>query len=288
MIIGNYCYSQGKYKKSCKKIQMCRLLAYVGPALPLEQVLLKPEHSLFVQSYQPREMTSGLLNADGFGVGWYGTKGETPYIYRQTQPIWSDGNLADLGRYVQSGCILANVRSATVGQPVQLSNCQPFRFGQMLFVHNGFIENFAASLYRPLRDQLSDASYQLIQGSTDSEHMFALLCEQLIAQPGLSLAEALTQTLKIITELAKTAGVRVGVNLIISDGQQLVACRYAYPNQPPSLYWRGLDSAHPDFPANVLVVSEPIMPDPGWQSCPENTLLVVGSDLTVHVFPLTL
>jgi glutamine amidotransferase len=266
---------------------MCRLLGYLGKSLALEQLLLQPPHSLYVQSYQPREMTSGLLNADGYGVGWYGTNEVAePYIYRQTLPIWSDGNLEDLGRYVQSGCVLANVRSATTGQAVQLSNCQPFRFGQILFVHNGFIENFAASLARPLRDQLSDPSYRLIQGSTDSEHIFALFCEQLLAQPELSLVAALQQTLKRITALATAAQVRVGLNLIISDGQQLVACRYASPNQPASLYWLGADSTHPHFPASVLVASEPILPDQGWQRFPENSLLAVAANLDVHAFPL--
>jgi ergothioneine biosynthesis protein EgtC len=272
---------------------MCRLLGYLGPALSLEQLLLQPPHSLVVQSYQPREMTSGLLNADGFGVGWYGTnghipsnQGSAPYIYRQTLPIWSDGNLEDLGRYVHSGCVLANVRSATVGQAVQLSNCQPFRNEQLLFVHNGFIENFRASLARPLRDQLSDPSYRLIQGSTDSEHLFALFCEQRLVNPDLSLVEVLQQTLKQITELAIAAQVSVSLNMIISDGQQLVACRYATPKQPASLYWLEADSAHPYFPASVLVASEPILPDEGWQRVPENSLLAVAANFGVHVSPL--
>ncbi|MHC5729947.1 MAG: ergothioneine biosynthesis protein EgtC, partial [Nostoc sp.] len=42
---------------------MCRLLAYLGSPVSLEHLLYKPEHSLIVQSYQPREMTSGVVNA---------------------------------------------------------------------------------------------------------------------------------------------------------------------------------------------------------------------------------
>ena len=48
---------------------MCRLLGYLGEPILLDAILYKPEHSLIVQSYDPREMTSGLLNADGFGIG---------------------------------------------------------------------------------------------------------------------------------------------------------------------------------------------------------------------------
>lgn len=49
---------------------MCRLLAYLGKPILLEELILKPEHSLLVQSYQPKELEVALLNADGFGIGW--------------------------------------------------------------------------------------------------------------------------------------------------------------------------------------------------------------------------
>ena len=50
---------------------MCRLLAYLGEPIPLEELIFKPEHSLVVQSYQPKELEFALLNADGFGLGWH-------------------------------------------------------------------------------------------------------------------------------------------------------------------------------------------------------------------------
>lgn len=93
---------------------MCRLLAYLGSPISLEYLLYKPEHSLIVQSYQPREMISGVVNADSFGVGWYHDQKDTdPFIYKNTLPIWNDINLPNLSRYVESKCVLAYVRSAT-------------------------------------------------------------------------------------------------------------------------------------------------------------------------------
>ncbi len=262
---------------------MCRLLAYLGPPLQLETVLLKPEHSLLVQSYQPREMTAGLLNADGFGVGWYHPQHQVdPFIYRNTLPIWSDVNLESLSRYVESGCILANVRSATPGQAVQLSNCQPFQFGKFLGVHNGFIADFHKTLYRPIRDRLSDTSYQTIQGNTDSEHIFALLWDYWLADPTTPLESALQKTLNLLLDSAQTQQVRVGLNLIVSDGKQLIAARCAYPNLAPSLYWLR------DAPASgVLVASEPLFPGRDWISCPENTIVVIGEDFDLQTHPLT-
>ena len=82
---------------------MCRLLGYLGPSISLDCLLNKPEHSLIVQSYQPREMTAGLLNADGFGIGWYHPQRDTtPFTYKNILPIWNDPNLSSLNRYLSS------------------------------------------------------------------------------------------------------------------------------------------------------------------------------------------
>ena len=39
---------------------------------------------------------------------------------------------------------MAHVRAA-IGSPVQQTNCHPFRHGNWLFVHNGFIAEFRSS-----------------------------------------------------------------------------------------------------------------------------------------------
>jgi glutamine amidotransferase len=65
---------------------MCRLLGYLGPAIQLDHLLYKPEQSLIVQSYQPREMTSGVVNADGLGIGWYHPQRNVDPIYLQKHP----------------------------------------------------------------------------------------------------------------------------------------------------------------------------------------------------------
>jgi ergothioneine biosynthesis protein EgtC len=258
---------------------MCRLMGYLGPAISLERLLDKPEHSLVVQSYQPREMTAGLLNADGFGLGWYDRDrpAEPPFTYKNTQPIWNDINLLSLGRFVQSGCVLANIRSATPGQAVDLSNCQPFQHQLILGVHNGFVENFRQTLYRPLRDRLSDFAYQSIHGSTDSEHIFALVIDQLEKSPDMPLTDVLAAAIATLNQLANST-IGFSANLILSDGHQLVASRYA--NRPnPTLYWLRDD---PQFPDAVLIASEPLFPG-NWTACPECSLLTVTHDLDIQV-----
>jgi predicted glutamine amidotransferase len=41
------------------------MVGYIGAPVAPAEVLQRPAHSLYVQSYKPREMTSGVVNADG-------------------------------------------------------------------------------------------------------------------------------------------------------------------------------------------------------------------------------
>ena len=50
---------------------MCRHLAYLGPPVSLARLVLTPAHGLYEQSWAPRRQTHGVVNADGFGLGWY-------------------------------------------------------------------------------------------------------------------------------------------------------------------------------------------------------------------------
>lgn len=259
---------------------MCRLLGYLGPTIPLDYLLSKPEHSLIVQSYQPREMNSGVVNADGFGFGWYHPQKDTdPFTYKNVLPIWNDINLSNLGRYVESGCVLASVRSATAGQGVDISNCQPFQYERLLCIHNGRIENFRQTFCRPLCKLLGDAAYQSIKGSTDSEHFFALLINELQANQDTTLEQALETALLTLNELAKSHQVEASANLIVSDGHQLVASRFASGSSLPSLYWLRDD---PMFPEAVIIASEPLF-EGNWNRFPEQSILTVGEDLEINI-----
>ncbi len=261
---------------------MCRLLAYAGPPIQLDRLIYAPEHSLIVQSYQPKEMEVAILNGDGVGMGWYHPeRQETPYIYRNTLPAWNDINLPHLCRYIEAGQVLAHVRSATPGLAVDLHNCQPFAAGRLSFIHNGFIENFRHTLYRSIRDSLPDHIYQTIHGLTDSEHIFAMVVHSLeIGAP--SLTEALHRVILDLASHGAHRGVRVAANIVLSDGEQLVACRYDNTGKSPSLYWL---QDHPDFPDSALLASEPLF-EGAWVSCPENVLITVTPYRDLIVSPI--
>ncbi len=158
---------------------MCRFTFYKGKPLLLSALLTEPEHSLIHQSFHARERDEPL-NGDGFGVAWYAEGHDEPALFRSVTPAWSNQNLRELSRVTASHCVLAHVRAATQGLQVGEPNCHPFRRDRIAFMHNGDIGGFAA-IRRPLLEVLSDGSFNAIRGTTDSEHFFALLYDELAA-----------------------------------------------------------------------------------------------------------
>jgi glutamine amidotransferase len=112
----------------------------------------------------------------------------------------------------------------------------------LLFIHNGYIDNFRLTLYLPIRNQLCDDTYRSIHGNIDSEHIFALTIGQLKANPSVDLATALETGLKKLIQLSQTYDTFFSANMIISDGTQLVAFRYSNRNVSPTLYYLALFS----------------------------------------------
>jgi len=263
---------------------MCRLLGYLGPAIALDSLILKPPHSLLVQSYAPKELEVARLNADGFGLGWYhATEPQEPFTYRHTLPLWNDPNLEPLCRYIQTGCSVSYIRSATPGQGVDISNCQPFQSGQWLFTHNGYIKQFREKLYRPMRQLMSDRAYTAMQGGTDSEHIWGLVLTALETHPDVTVAAALTTALEQLLALADQHNTPIAANILISDGHRLIGSRLASHNRAPSLYWLRGDRR---FPEAAIVASEPLF-DGSWETLPESSLFTITADRDVQFYPLS-
>lgn len=246
---------------------MCRLAAYIGPELSLGRFLLDPPHNLVEQSWRPREMTVGHLNADGYGFGWQAPDGTAARL-TYPMPIWTDVNLPTLARSLRSGLWLAAVRGATAGFPVHHANTQPFAHNALLFMHNGHIEHFARTVRGAIRRLLDDDIEATIDGTTDSEYVFALLRQigRHQREPGAVLPE-------LAGTLAQHAPGALLLNIILSDGQRLYALRYGRGAQAPSLYMTRDD---PDFPDATLICSEPLTADLRWQAIPAQTAWVVS------------
>lgn len=259
---------------------MCRIVAYLGEReMPLSSLILEPKHSLLVQSYAPEEMMSGVVNADGFGAGWYVPEvdGE-PAVYRSNAPIWADRSFASIAPKVSSATVLAAVRSATPGLPAEESGVPPFASGSYLFAHNGAIKDFRTTAMRPLRDLLSDESYSRLLGVTDSETVFALLLDRLRgakARTGdaVALAEATSETVRQVSDLCTRLGVYASLNIGVTDGRAMTFTRYSTEGPGNSLYLMEIGGASPNA---VLIASERLDGDPGWRPVPDRSVLAIG------------
>ncbi len=251
---------------------MCRLAAYLGPSLPLQPFLLDPPHSLLVQAWAPQELVYARLNADGYGFGWY-RDDSSAAVYTNPMPIWSDPNLPALAASLESPLWLGFIRSATEGSPVSHANTQPFMDQELMFMHNGYVEEFAHTLRPTLVDRLSAPVAAGIRGNTDSEYLFALLRQLLLDDAELSIEAALAA---LYLQLDDMVGTHIALlNLVVSEGKHLYAARHAFNHASPSLYYTTDDDT---WPGAQLVASERLTESDFWQPVPEHHLLVLAPD----------
>jgi predicted glutamine amidotransferase len=261
---------------------MCRWMAWLGQPVLIEELLFKPKHGIVDQSLHSR-MGAETTNGDGFGMGWYGT-GDGPGVYHSVSPAWGDANLRELAAHIESPLFLTHVRAA-IGSPVQQTNCHPFRDGRWLFVHNGYLAEFAR-LRRELMLGIDPHRFADVHGSTDTEVVFQLaLTHGLEDDP----IRALERTVGIIETIARRHGVdgAVQASFGVSDGETLWAVRYATDGPPRSLFAsadvdsiRHLHPENPRFqrlsPDDRLIVSEPFADLPGvWHEIPPGTAVTV-------------
>jgi glutamine amidotransferase len=210
---------------------MCRIAAYTGPEIPLENIIVRPAHSLLEQSQHASEAKLAV-NGDGFGISWYGAD-ETPGLYRDVLPAWADDNLTNLCRMVRSRLFIAHIRASTVGETSR-ANCHPFKFGKWSFCHNGQIPHFK-SIRRRMLAALPDDLFEAMQGTTDSEMIFmTLLANGLDDDP----IAAMRATLDDIGPAGTDGPIKM--TCVFSDGQTLYAFRHASAGHAPSLYASGV------------------------------------------------
>lgn len=160
---------------------MCRFVYYQGLPIGISELVTKPENSLINQSFHSRERKEPL-NGDGFGVAWYPKAQAQPALFKSISPAWSNRNLREIARVVRSSRILGHVRAASPDSQVNEINSHPFRFENLTFMHNGDLGGFRLGGFRKFRrtllNSLSEQSFQMIKGGTDSEHMFAVVIDE--------------------------------------------------------------------------------------------------------------
>ncbi|OBF51921.1 ergothioneine biosynthesis protein EgtC [Mycobacterium sp. 852002-53434_SCH5985345] len=220
---------------------MCRHLGWLGADVTVSSLLLDPQYGLRVQSYAPRRQKHGLLNADGWGVGFFDDSSgrQVPRRWRSHAPLWGDTSFDSVAPALRSRCVVAAVRSATVGMPIDVSATAPFTDGQWMLSHNGVVDRAAL----PMSSQAESVC--------DSALLAAAIFER-----GL---DALGPT---ITEIA-AADPDARLNILAANGSRLLATTWG---DTLSILRRA---------DGIVLASEPYDNDPGWEDVPDRHLVEV-------------
>jgi gamma-glutamyl hercynylcysteine S-oxide hydrolase len=219
---------------------MCRHLAWLGEPCSVASLVLEPPYGLLVQSYSPRRQKHGLMNADGWGVGFFDHG--VARRWRSAAPLWGDTSFASVAPALRSGCVLAAVRSASIGMPIEPSASAPFTDGQWLLSHNGLVDRAVL----PISSRA--------ESTVDSALLAALIFDR-----GL---EALGDT---IVEVA-AADPNARLNILAANGTQLRATTWG-----DTLAVLRRDDG-------VVLASEPYDDNPEWQEIPDRHLVEVVGD----------
>ncbi|MEC4020725.1 ergothioneine biosynthesis protein EgtC [Streptomyces sp. H27-D2] len=239
---------------------MCRHLAYLGPEVPIGEIIMEPQHGLYRQSWAPRRQRYGTVNADGFGIGWYAPGDPTPARYRRGGPLWGDPSAADLARVVRTGALLAAVRDATEGSADAEAASAPFAAGPWLFSHNGAVKGWPG-VVGPLAAGLPAAELLSLEARCDSALVWALVLHRLRA--GDELGQALADTVTDVAALSPASR----LNLLLTDGDTVTATAWG------DTLWYLAEPGR-----RTVVASEPYDDDPHWTEVPDRTLLAATRD----------
>lgn len=218
---------------------MCRHLGWLGAPRSVASLLLDPPSGLLVQSYAPRRQKHGLMNADGWGVGFFDADaaGGEPRRWRSAAPLWGDASFASVAPALRSGCVVGAVRSASIGMPIEPTASAPFTDGRWLLSHNGLVDRSVLPLSRHA------------ESTVDSALLAALIFERGVDRLG-----------DTIVEVA-SADPNARLNIMAANGSELVATT-----------WGDTLSVR-ECPDGVVLASEPYDDDPAWREIPDRHLV---------------
>ncbi|PKH41278.1 glutamine amidotransferase [Nocardioides alpinus] len=181
---------------------MCRVLAYIGPEVPLESLLLTPSNSLVNQALDPEHYPDLHLAGWGFGA-WsqHLLKPEDPFIYHRPMAAFNDDNATRMIPSLQASTVLGHVRAASYDSKVVMvdENCHPFSFDETpwIMAQNGDLPSWML-LQRELLQHCEDRYLKQMRGTTDTEFLYVLLLSLLEGDGDEDVQRAVEEMVRLI------------------------------------------------------------------------------------------
>lgn len=186
---------------------MCRVLAYLGSEVPLEDLLIKPENSLINQALDPERHPQLQLAGWGFGAwGEHLLKPDEPLLYHRPMAAFYDDNVDGIVPSLQVSTMLAHVRAADYNSTTVLAdeNCHPFSFNgtPWIVAQNGDMPNWIL-LQRELLQHCKDEYLEQMAGTTDTEFLYVLLLSLLESDSDEDVKRAFEEMMRLIVKAMK-------------------------------------------------------------------------------------
>ena len=199
---------------------MARLFGIIGN---------RPDLAARVLAFETEALRARSKGAPlGWGLGFY--QGGEVLMRRRPLDERREIDVARLASDVRADLVIGHVRHATVGA-LRTENTHPFRYRQWLFAQAGTVSEF-----EQVRDRLVASVPEFlrsgIRGDTDAEVVFHVFLSFLHDAGRLNdgrvetslVREALRSSLAVIDGMTAEVGAEsVKLNLMVSDGEQLVA-----------------------------------------------------------------
>lgn len=227
-------------------------------------------------------------NADGYGLATFDGDGG-PALVRAPIRAADDEHFAAAARDTRAAVFLAHVRYADTGK-VSQANTHPFSLDGRAFAHNGVVSDLDELDRRLGEDRV------LVQGETDSERFFALMTLAIRQHDGDVRAGIIAATTMLARDITLYS-----LNFLLAAAGHLWAFRYPEHNHL-YLLARAPGGPRGDQPLDehsphgtirmraregarrplIVVASEPMDEDLGWEELASGELLHIGPDLELH------
>jgi glutamine amidotransferase len=244
---------------------MCRVLAYIGPEIPVESLLLTPENSLINQTLDPERHPQLQLAGWGFGI-WseHLLKTEEPLLYHRPMAAFYDDNVAGIVPSLQASTLLAHVRAADYNSSVVLAdeNCHPFSYQgtPWMIAQNGDLPNWKL-LQRELLQHCEDKFLKQMKGNTDTEFLYVLLLSLLEDDSNEGVQRGFEEMVKLIVKAMDSLELKslTKLKMALVAPNRIIGVNFGTGHQgetDPAGDWRELRKSGPgtdDFALSMLL-----------------------------------